>query len=471
MKKQLLALLLVALAGLLAVGCAPAAPEEAAETIIETIEVEVTRMVEGEAQVETVVVTATPEPESPQLEIFHWWTAPGEREAADAMFAALNEQYPEIEILENPVAGGGGVSHRVVLQGRMAAGIPPDTFQTLGGAELKAYVDGNALMPLDDLYADLGYGDVIPGPLLNAVSVDGTPYIVPLNMHIQNILYYNIPMFEELELTPPTNFEEFMTAIETIQAANPEMTPLALGTQENWGAAFVLDSLLLELGGPEYYVSFHKGEINAAEDETYLTALERLGQLRQYATPGHSSLTWDQSVSEVVNGNAAMVIMGTWAIGAFTSGGWEPGTDFGAVIFPAVPEQYLLFHPDGYGLANGAPHPESTMNWLRVVASPELQIPTDVTQGGLFARTDIDPAEFPDPIRQEMQQYVADNPGNLILDQHGSIAPASFSNEYWIVIAGFMADENATVEDTAAQVQALFETYDVANEAAWYQWP
>src|SRR5690606_25886053 len=161
----------------------------------------------------------------------------------------------------------------------------------------------------------------------------------------------------------------------------------------------------------------------------------------------------------------------TWGIGAFKSAGWEPGTDFGAVIFPAVPEPYLLFHPDGYGLAVGAPHPESTLNWLRVVASPELQIPTDVIQGGLFARTDIDPAEFPDPIRQEMQQFVADNPGNLILDQHGSIAPASFSNEYWIVIARFMADENATVEDTAAQVQALFETYDVASEAAWYQWP
>jgi hypothetical protein len=26
------------------------------------------------------------------------------------------------------------------------------------------------------------------------------------------------------------------------------------------------------------------------------------------------------------------------------------------------------------------------MEWLKVVASPELQIPTDVTQGGMFAR-------------------------------------------------------------------------------------
>src|SRR5690349_20867776 len=27
------------------------------------------------------------------LEIYHWWTAPGEREAADAMFKALKDKY------------------------------------------------------------------------------------------------------------------------------------------------------------------------------------------------------------------------------------------------------------------------------------------------------------------------------------------------------------------------------------------
>ncbi len=468
MKKLALALLVLTAA--LALGACTAQPE----TIIQTVEVPgetIVETIEVQVEGETVIVTATPEPEAPQLEIFHWWTAPGEREAADEMFAAMNAAYPDIEIVENPVAGGGGVSHRVVLQGRMAAGIPPDTFQTLGGAEMKAYVDGGALEPLTDLYDELGYGDVIPGPLLSAVSVDGVPYIVPLNMHIQNILYYSIPVFEENGLEPPTNFEELMTALETIQAANPDMQPLALGTQENWGAPFVLDSLLLELGGPEWYVSFHKGEIDPTTDEVYRQGLERLAQLVPYVTEGHSSLTWDQSVSEVVNGNSAMVIMGTWAIGAFRSAGWEPGEDFGAVIFPADPDRYLLFHPDGYGVATNAPHPESTLNWLRVVASPELQIPTDVTQGGLFARTDIDPTEFPDPIRQEMQQFVADNPDNLILDQHGSIAPASFSNEYWIVIAGFMAADSPDVDATIEQVATLFETYDVANEAAWYQWP
>ena len=463
---------IVALLGLV-VACAPQT-----QTVVETVEVEkeVVKIVEVEKEVvkEVVVekvVTAMPEPEAAQLEIFHWWTAPGEREAADAMFTALKAAYPEIEVVENPVAGGGGVSHRVVLQGRMAAGLPPDTFQTLGGAELKAYVDGGALEPLDELWQKLGYYDVIPGPLAKAVSVDGHPYVVPLNMHIQNILYYNMPLFEELGLEPPQNFADLMTAAEAIKAARPEMAPLALGTMENWEAAFVLDSILLEEGGPEYYVKLYKGEIDVRTDPTYRAALEKLADLQPYIYPYHSNVTWDQSVGLVVSEDSAMVLMGTWAIGAFTSNGWTPGEDFGAVTFPQEPERILLFHPDTYGLATGAPHPQATMKWLEVVASPELQIPTDVAQGGMFARIDIDPTNFPDPIRQEMQAYVRDNPDKLILDQHGSIAPASFSNEYWIVIAGFMAEEDPNINTTLDQVATLFETYNVEEEAAWYTWP
>jgi len=407
--------------------------------------------------------------EARKLEIFHWWTAGGEREAADAMFKALKAKYPDIELVENPVAGGGGVSHRVVLQARLSAGIPPDTWQTLGGAELKSYVDGGYLVPLDDLYTELKYAGAIPKPLANAVTIGGHPYVVPLNMHIQNILYYNRKLFDELKLQPPTTFDELLAAAKAIKAARPKMSPLALGSKEKWEAAFVLDSILLETGGPEYYVKLYKGEVDVATDPTFKAALDKLNALRPYIYPFHAGLTWDESCGLVVSGDSAMVIMGTWAIGYFKSRGWTPGEDFGAVTFPQKPERILLFHPDTYGLAKGAPHPQATKDWLKVVASPDLQVPTDVTQGGLFARLDIDPGQFPDPIRQELQNFVRSNPGKLILDQHGSIAPFSFTQAYWDVAAAFIAKPD--VAGTVKSVGELFSTYKVQEGAAWYQWP
>ena len=406
-----------------------------------------------------------------KLEIFHWWVGPGEREAADEWFKALHAVYPEVQVVENPVAGGGGVSQRVVLQGRLAANLPPDTWQALGGAELKAYVDGGFVLPLDDLWAELNYRKVIPGPLANTFKFNGHYYGVPLNMHIQNIMYYNKKLFAELGLKEPKNFDELMKVMAAIKKAKPQMYPLGLGTKEKWEAAFVLDAIILGEGGPQYYVKLFKGEIDVTKDKIFRTALVKLAQMKPYVYPYHSNLTWDQSVSLVVSGDAAMVTMGTWAIGAFLSNKWTPGVDFGAYTFPQGKDRYLLFHADSFVLPKGSPHAGTALDFLRVTASPELQIPCDVVQGGLVARIDIDPKVFTDPIRQEMQAYIRDNPTKLILDQHGSIAPASFSSEYWTAIAGFMAADNPNIDKTLAQVQTLFTTYEVKKNAAWYVWP
>jgi glucose/mannose transport system substrate-binding protein len=460
---------------ILAACAAPTAPP--AVTVIVTEIVKETQIVAGTPEIKEVekvtVVTATPEPKEQKLEIFHWWTAPGEREAADAMFAAMNAAYPEVTIVENPVPGGGGTEHRIVLKARITAGIPPDTFQTLGGAELKDYVDSGVLQPLDDFYAAQDYASKIPGPLLKAVTIDGHPYSVPLNMHLENILYYNLKLFEELGLSAPTGYDELIAACEAIKTARPEMVCLEVGSKDNWSDVFVLDTIMLELGGPEYYVQFFKGEIDVANDPIFRESLEKFAALQQYANMSdHSSLTWDQAVGAVGAEQAAMTIMGTWAIGAFTKGSnWQPGVDFGAVNYPTKPERILLFHPDTYGCTVGAPDPVECQQWLEVVASPELQIPTDVTQGGLFARTDIDPMEFPDPIRQEMQQFVAANPDKLILDQHGTILPNPAQVAYRVIISTFFASETPDVDAAIQETATMMTTFNVKEGAAWYQWP
>jgi hypothetical protein len=84
-------------------------------------------------------------------------------------------------------------------------------------------------------------------------------------------------------------------------------------------------------------------------------------------------------------------------------------------------------------------------------------------------RTDIAATEFPDPIRQELQTYVSENPGKLILDQHGSILPASAQSAYWDIMSQFTTQPN--VDTTIADVAKMMETYDVGNASAWYSWP
>lgn len=479
-KRTIAAIILLGILATVVVACAaPAAQAPAIQTVVVTVKETAAPVVQTVVAQQTVVVagtpqvqviTATPPPEQQQLTVFEWWTGPGEKEAADAMFKAMADKYPDVKVIANPVPGGGGVNQRAVLAARLTAGLPPDTFQTLGGAELKNYVDSNALQPLDDFYASTKYGDVIPGPLKNAVTINGHPYSVPLNMHLQNILYYDKKLFDELKITPPTSYDELIAACETIKKAHPDLTCLASGGKEKWEYAFDFDSIFLQEAGPADYVKFYKGELDPATYAPFKTALTKYQNLIKYMNDDSANLTWDQAVGLVGAKKAAMTLMGTWAIGAFIQGSkWQPGVDFGAVTFPQKPDRVLLFHPDTYGLATGAPDPEATKKWLAVVASPELQIPTDVTQGGLFARTDIDPTKFPDPIRQELQTYVSKNPGKLILDQHGSILPASAQSAYWDIMSTFTSQPD--VAKAIADVAKMMTTYDVKNASSWYNWP
>ena len=134
------------------------------------------------------------------------------------------------------------------------------------------------LLPLDDLWAELNYLKVIPGPLANTFKFNGHYYGVPLNMHIQNIMYYNKKLFAELKLKEPKNFDELMKVAAAIKKAKPKMYPLGLGTKEKWEAAFVLDEIILGEGGPEYYVKLFKGEIDVTKDKIFRTALEKLAK-------------------------------------------------------------------------------------------------------------------------------------------------------------------------------------------------
>jgi glucose/mannose transport system substrate-binding protein len=88
-----------------------------------------------------------------ELAIYHWWTAGGEKEAIDALLAILKEIYPEIELVENPVSGGGGSVMRGQIKTMVMAGQSPDTFQlTYGTGMLGSFVE--LLEPVDALFKD-----------------------------------------------------------------------------------------------------------------------------------------------------------------------------------------------------------------------------------------------------------------------------------------------------------------------------
>jgi len=123
--------------------------------------------------------------------IFHYWTAGGEKEAIDALFELYTKRNPEVKIVENPVAGGGGETMLAVLMSNLAAGIPPDSFQDHQGNQQKDYIDAGYLEAVDDIWQAANFEARINPMWVKTLKFGGHVYSVPINAHRTNWLWYN----------------------------------------------------------------------------------------------------------------------------------------------------------------------------------------------------------------------------------------------------------------------------------------
>ncbi len=421
-----LSLILVACAGGTPTAAPTEPPEEAAEA---------TEAPEGE------------EPAENTLEIFSWWTAGGEAEGLQAFFDVYSERYPEVEIVNAAVAGGAGTNAKAVLQSRMQGGDPPDSFQVHGGAELLVtWVEPGSMMdPVSPIYEQEGWTDVYPDQLLEMLRHEGELYAVPANVHRGNVLWYNQAIFEEHDLEPPTRFDEFVRTAETLDEAG--VTPLALGDTNAWTAAHLFEDVLLGVLGPDGYRGLWTGETDWTGAEVQ-EALEITDQMLNFVNEDHAALTWDGAAQLVVDGEAAMTIMGDWAAGFFKANDFAPEEDFGWTPAPGTQGSFVIVN-DSFGLPQGAPHPENAANWLRVVGSKEGQEAFNPIKGSICSRLDCDPSVYGPYLQSSAEDFAA---GELVPSEvHGSAAPPEFATEFNDIVNIFVTNRDADAAQQSLQ--------------------
>ena len=88
-----------------------------------------------------------------KLEIFSWWTGPGEKDGLAEMFKIYKNKYPSVTITNSAVAGGAGSTAKAVLATRMQGGRPPDSFQVHAGQELiSSWVKANKMEAITSIW-------------------------------------------------------------------------------------------------------------------------------------------------------------------------------------------------------------------------------------------------------------------------------------------------------------------------------
>lgn len=329
--------------------------------------------------------------EAVTVEVFSWWTAPGEAEALQSLIDLHRKRFPNARIFNaatDPELLSGGMEAKVVLQDRLRAGDPPDSFQT-NAFELKTGFlseKPELLDPLDDLFAEGGLKEDVVPELLEDVTVAGHLMAIPVNIHRENSLLYNISLFKEHDVTPPQTLEQFLDVCAKLKADG--VTPLAISTSQSWIISKVFVALALGSLGPSKFVNYFidKDPVDEAEFAPIVDVLDQL--LTEYIDVEGAAVDgfgWTQAADSLHEGTAAMFIHGDWAKGYLTQLGWTPNVDFGVTAAPGS-EGAFIYGTDVFALPQGAKHPGDARDWLRTIASSEGQIAFNEAKGSVPVR-------------------------------------------------------------------------------------
>lgn len=259
----------------------------------------------------------------PKVEVLHWWTSGGEAAAVKVLmdeFAANGGTWTDM-----PVAGGGGEAAMTALRARVLGGNAPSAVQ-IQGPSIQEWHEEGALSDLSDVAAAEGWDKLLPEAIAKIQQCDGKFCAVPVNIHRVDWMWGNPTLMAKAGVKMPQTWSEFNTAADKLKAMG--ITPLGHGGQP-WQDATIFDSVVLGLGGVEFYKKALVGlDIDALGSDTMVKVFDQMRKMRGYVDDNFSGRDWNLATAMVMNGEAAFQIMGDWAKGEFTNAGKTPGNDY-----------------------------------------------------------------------------------------------------------------------------------------------
>lgn len=357
-----------------------------------------------------------------EVEVFTWWTGPGEEEGLNAMIEDFKKNNPGIKFVNAAVAGGSGTQARQVLSTRLQTNNPPDSYQVHAGMELASDIADGKVEDVTFLYEREGWKDKFPKGLIDAITVGGKIYSVPVNIHRSNLLWFSPATLSKAGITaPPKTWSEFLTQAETIKAK--KITPISVGP--SWAQLHLMENVLLGELGVEKYSGLWNGSTDWKGAEV-IAALDVFKKVMTYSDVKSAAADWQPALDKVIDGAAAYNVMGDWADGYLKGSKQLTFKKAYDVVTSPGSEGVYNFLSDSFTLPVGAPHRAAAEKWLVECGSVAGQDLFNPQKGSVPARTDADKSKYQDYLATALADW--QNPGTTIV---GSLVHGVVANNAW----------------------------------------
>lgn len=385
-----------------------------------------------------------------EVEVLHWWTAGGEAKSAAVLKEMIEEQGHTWK--DFAVAGGGGESAMTVLKTRAVSGNPPSAAQ-IKGHDIQEWGGLGFLTSLDATAKQEKWDDLLPAVVTKVMKWDGEYVAVPVNVHRVNWLWANPEVLEKSGVTVPTTLDEFFVAADKIKAAG--FIPLAHGGQP-WQDATVFEAVALDvLGSKDYNKAFVDLDMDVLSGDKMVEVFTKFKKMRDYIDSNSPGRDWNVATSMVINGEAAMQIMGDWAKGEFTAAGKVPGKDYICAPAPGTDGQFT-FNIDSFAFfeLGDKENQKAQQDLAKTILTKDFQEVFNLNKGSIPVRLDMDMSKFDQCALDSMATFKASaESGDLVPSMAHGLSTTSYAQgAIYDVVTNFFNEKDADPKEAATKL-------------------
>ncbi len=385
-----------------------------------------------------------------EVEVLHWWTSGGEAKSVAVLKEMMEKDGHSWK--DFAVAGGGGESAMTVLKTRAVSGNPPAAAQ-MKGHNIQEWADLGFLTNLDDVAKQGNWDGILPKVVADTAKYEGHYVAVPVNVHRVNWLWANKAIFDKEGLKVPASWDEFFKVGDKLKADG--IIPLAHGGQP-WQDATLFEAIALEkLGNEDYNKAFVELDQDVLSGDKMVEAFTTFKKVRDYIDSNSPGRDWNVATSMVINGQAAMQVMGDWAKGEFSAANKQPGTDYTCSPTPGTSNSFT-FNVDSFAFfqIKDKENQKAQQDLAKTILSKPFQEVFNLNKGSIPVRLDMDMSKFDQCALDSMEAFkaTADTGGLVPSMAHGMSTTSYVQGAMFDVITNFFNDNDADPKTAAEKL-------------------
>ena len=303
---------------------------------------------------------------------------PAPKKAFEELIAAFEAKHPDIKVKWNVFDHEG---YKTSIRNFLTADAP-DLAAWYAGNRMLPYVEAGLFEDVSDVWAEGGLDKTLASAAAS-MTIDGKKWGVPYTYYQWGI-YYRADIFEEQGIAPPATWAELLEACAKLKAAG--ITPFAIGTKALWPTGGWFDYLNLRVNGYEFHMDLTSGKVPYT-DPKVKAVFERWAELVEpgYFIENHAAIDWQEAVPLLVQGKAAMYLMGNFAHATMLDGGLKE-EQIGFLQFPEITPGLPKAEDaptDTLHIPAKAKNKEDARKFLAFLATAEVQTAINKTLGQL----------------------------------------------------------------------------------------